>query len=71
MSAVSTLPAEIGCPADMVKVTVEVVVVVPITVFVGCPISRPVTVFVDCPMATNRLAEIRTPAITMAAAMTR
>ena len=30
-----------------------------------------VTVFVDCPMATNRLAEMSTPAITIADAMTR
>jgi hypothetical protein len=42
-----------------VEVAVEITVVVEVDVFVGCP------------MATNRLAEISTPAMTIAAAITR
>jgi hypothetical protein len=34
-------------------------------------VAPPVTVFVGCPMITNRLAEISTPAMTIADAMAR
>jgi hypothetical protein len=50
--------------------------VVEVTVFVGpallvAALPVTVTVFVACPKAKTTLAEIRTPAMTIAAAMTR
>ena len=62
--------------AVSVDVMVVVIVVVEVTVFVGpallvAAFPVMVTVLVASPTATNRLAEISTPAMTMVAAMTR
>jgi hypothetical protein len=51
-------------------------VVVEVTVFVGpallvAALPVTVTVFVPCPTTKNRLADINTPAMIIAAAMTR
>jgi hypothetical protein len=68
-----TLEVEVTVSVD---VMIVVIVVVEVRVFVGpallvAAFPVMVTVLVASPTATNRLAEISTPAMTMVAAMTR